>query len=306
MWHLLFLALTACASVTPAPSAPTDIKVLKKTTPFPGSTLYTPNDGKAHRGIVILHGSEGGSLPYNQLEAQFLAAHGYSVMAFCWYNCRRSAITDPHLPLENIELRNAIKAISWLKNSPDVDGLDVALLGVSRGGEKALVLGAIEDAGRMLKAIAVHTPSDTVVSGFNWSAMDKRCWNCNSGDLACFHDTTDVSQWQWSEMKWNPACGGLPKFPNQMNSWLLDGTALQVGSNIEIEKFKKPVFITVGDQDELWDYKKSVRAADRLKNAGQPVELHVFPGEYHVFKPEAENKRRDLLVKFLKQNLGAP
>jgi acetyl esterase/lipase len=50
-----------------------------------------------------------------------------------------------------------------------------------------------------------------------------------------------------------------------------------------------PAFIDVGDQDMFMD--EDVEFANRLKAAGVPVELHVYPGAYHaseVFAPTAE------------------
>jgi acetyl esterase/lipase len=50
-----------------------------------------------------------------------------------------------------------------------------------------------------------------------------------------------------------------------------------------------PAFIDVGDQDMFLD--EDVEFAHRLKEAGVPVELHVYPGAYHaseVFAPMAQ------------------
>jgi acetyl esterase/lipase len=54
-----------------------------------------------------------------------------------------------------------------------------------------------------------------------------------------------------------------------------------------------PTFIDVGDQDMFMD--EDVEFAARLKDAGVPVELHVYPGAYHaseVFAPTAELSQR--------------
>lgn len=295
LWSLFLVA----AILGPAIAFAGEIKLIEVENPFGRSKLYLPNDGKPHSGIVMLHGSEGGSLPYAALEAQFLASHGYAVLAFCWYNCAKNPITAPFDALENIELRKTIEAIQWLKNSDHVSGGKVALLGWSRGGEQAVLLGSISDSITLVDAIAVHTPSDTVVSGFSWSALDKRCWICTSLDLACFKSSNDPGQWDWPQMTWNPSCGPHPKLPQDTQSWLLDGVAVAIDKTIEIEKFEKPVFITVGDQDELWDYEKSVRIKERLESFNRPVELHVFAGEYHNFSSANENKRHQLLLDFL-------
>ncbi len=73
---IIIAALVLVSSISSA-HAKSISKIKELPTPFAGSILYTPNDGKPHPGVVVLHGSEGGSLPYNRLEAQFLAAHGW-------------------------------------------------------------------------------------------------------------------------------------------------------------------------------------------------------------------------------------
>jgi dienelactone hydrolase len=278
-------------------------KIREEAAPFPGSILYSPNDGKSHPGIVVLHGSEGGSLPFFQLEAQYLAAHGYVVLAYCWYNCAKNPTTSPLSRLENVELRNTIAAITWLKKSSAVGGHKVALTGFSRGAEESVLLGAQRAVAQLLDAIAVHTPSDTIVGGFSGADGDKRCWICSTPNMACFNDSDDSADWDWAHMRWNPSCGLQSPYPENTTAWLLDGTPFKIDDVIEIEKFKKPVFITVGDQDELWDYHKSVRLAERLKKYGQSVEIHIFPGEHHVFSYTNENVRHELLLAFLRKNL---
>jgi dienelactone hydrolase len=280
-----------------------NLQIKEIATPFLGSTLYVPNDGKTHTGIIILHGSEGGSLPYFELEAQFLTAHGYATLAFCWYNCRKNPILSPINPLENVELRTTIDAIKWLKNRPEVAGMKVAVYGFSRGAEQAILLGSIDEAILLVDAIGAHSPSDTVVSGLVWGAEDKRCWICSQLDLACFNNSNNYEQWDWKNMRWNPSCGAYPKYPRQMNAWLLDGVPFKIGESIQIEKFKKPVFLTVGDKDEIWDHNKTIRIADRLNKFNLPVELHVFPGERHNFNHIDENQRHEMLLDFLARTL---
>lgn len=300
---IVLVCAIAVATLISNNSFAKDVSVQQLNTPFVGSTLFIPNDGKPHSGIIMLHGSEGGSLPYARMEAQFLASNGYAVLAFCWYNCAKNPITSPIEPLENVEVRNIIRATEWLKNSTHVQGHKIAALGWSRGGELGVLLGSLQDSISLIDAIAVHTPSDTIVSGFGWAGMDKRCWVCTSFGLECFKSSEDPRQWDWANIKWNPSCGPFPKMPDQMQSWLLDGTPLKIGSVIEIEKLKKPVFITVGDKDEMWDYKKSIRIKERLDNSKLPVELHVFPGEFHNFSNAGENNRHQLLINFLERVL---
>ena len=294
---LILFAIGQVAAASP--------KIKEVAGPYPSSVLFVPNDDKPHPGIVVLHGSEGGYLPYSSLKAQFLASHGYSVLAFCWYNCGKAKppFIAPFDTLENVELSKTVDAIKWFKGSSYIKGSKLSIAGISRGAEQAVILASLPEVAAMVDAIAVHTPSEIVVSGMSWGYPDNRCWICTSFDLACFNGSEDPAKWNWANVRWNMACGASPKNPAAMNAWLLNGQPLGIGSNIEIEKFKKPVFVTVGDKDELWDYKKSIRLKERLENAGQPVELHVFSGERHIFSHEGENKRHELLLNFLSENL---
>jgi len=280
-----------------------ELKVVEVATPFPSSKLYVPGDGKPHPGVIFLHGSEGGSLPYMNLEAQLLASHGYAALAFCWYNCGKDPLTMPLDRLENVELDSTVKALAWLKSSSYVAGKKTALAGWSRGGEQAILLASFPEAAALADAVAVHTPADTVVNGFTWAVYDKRCWICENLDLACFRGAEDPDRWDRAHMKWNPSCGTEPTDPERLVAWLSHGKPLEVGKPIEIEKFGKPVFLTGGDQDKLWDWHQSVRLKDRLVKAGKPVELHVFPGEHHVFQSANENERHRLVLEFLKKSL---
>lgn len=303
IWIFTFLIQTFIYQPANATSSAMTIKEI--TGPYPSSVLYVPNDGKPHPGVIVLHGSEGGSLPYAALEAQFLAAHGYSALVFCWYNCGKLPFPfiSPFDTLENVELNKTIDAIKWFKNSSYTSGKKLAIAGVSRGAEQAVILASLAEVASIVESIAVHTPSEIVESGMSWGYADKRCWVCTSLDLTCFNGSDAPAQWNWANVRWNMSCGASPKNPTTMNAWLLDSKPLTIGSAIEIEKFKKPVFITVGDQDDLWDYKKSVRLKERLVQAGQPVELHIFPGERHVFSHESESKRHELLLNFFNTNL---
>jgi dienelactone hydrolase len=289
-------------------AAKSELKIIEAATPFAGSSFYYPNDGKEHPGILVLHGSEGGSLPNYKLQAQLLAAHGYAVLAFCWYNCEKNTITGPFEPLENVELRRTYNAFGWLKQTTQVNGKKTGIWGVSRGAEQALIMAWIMSVDNLLlpDAVAVHAPSDVVVMGFNWSSLDKRCYVCSTFDLACFNKSDDPGNWDWNNLHWNPSCGDMPKNPKQqaVYAWRFDGLPLADETRIEIEKYYGPLMITHGDKDDIWSYERSVRIKETMERAGRPAEVHIFEGEGHDFKLPAENERRELVLKFFKMNLN--
>lgn len=307
-WALPLMVFLFVFSSAFAHGAVKEPKVLELETPFRGSTLYVLNDGKPHPGIVILHGSEGGSLPFYRLEAQLMAMHGYSVLAYCWYNCAQNPITAPFQSIENIDLNKTLDAIAWLKSSSHVAGKKTALYGFSRGAEQTLIIGwrTAADGKPMPDALAVHAPSDTVVGGHTWAPMDSRCWLCTTFDLKCFNDSKDFNKWDFANVRWNPACGEIPVDPaiSPKNAWIMDGQPVKAGARIEIEKFSKPIFITHGTQDELWESARTDRIKETLERAGRPAEVHLFHGEGHNFNKPAENQRRTLILKYFSKVLN--
>lgn len=282
-----------------------ELKVLSAYTPFAGSVLYYPNDGKSHPGVIVLHGSEGGSLPFSRLIAQMLAAHGYAALAFCWYNCLKDPILEPFERLENVDLNKTYEAFLWLKQSKYVQNKKTAIYGVSRGAEQALILGWKTASENLVlpDSIAAHAPSDTVVGGFNWSTLDRRCWLCATFDFKCFRGSDNPQNWDWVNVRWNPACGRSPKNPLDMTAWLWKNNGLKHGTRIEIELFKNSIFITHGTEDELWEHERALRIKKTLEEAGLTPEVHLFKGEKHVFQLPAENRKNELLLNFFKRTL---
>lgn len=282
-------------------------KILELTTPFAGSKLFVPSDGKAHPGVLILHGSEGGSLPYYQLEAQFLAAHGYAALAYCWYNCGKNPLTSAIDPLENVSLDATYGALTWLKESEHVRGKKVAISGTSRGAEEALLLGWLTTRDKLIApdAIAVHAPSDVVVTGFTWAAMDKRCWVCDGFGLDCFQGSENPLAWDWAKTHWNKACGKAPKNPatELIPAWRWKGIPLLADARIEIESYRGPLFIAHGTKDELWGHDRTLRIRKTLEASGASPEVHLFEGEKHVFSSRSENQKKEWLLEFLGRSL---
>jgi dipeptidyl aminopeptidase/acylaminoacyl peptidase len=269
------------------------LMVIEKSTPFKGSMLYIPNDGKAHPGVVFLHGSEGGSLPFTKMDAKSLAYEGFVVLAFCWYDCSRNPITEPLETLVDIHLERTADAIRWLGNSPHVGKNKVGLFGVSRGAEQALILASkFKELGLsldQLAAVSVHAASDFVVGGFSWGWVDARCW-----------------RGQDSAREWNKACGLSPmdfKDPWNIPAWHINKTPLVLNSRIEVEKYDGPFMLTHGKQDLLWQHDRTERIEAALKKAGKNPEVHYFEGEGHIFMPAAEMKRQELVLQFFKKHL---
>jgi len=97
-------------------------------------TLFSPVDGGPYPGILLLGGSEGG---LHELDAALLAAHGYTVLALAYFGMEGVSPFLVGIPLEYFET-----AIAFLQAQEQVRDDRLGVMGGSRGGEAALLIGA--------------------------------------------------------------------------------------------------------------------------------------------------------------------
>jgi dienelactone hydrolase len=98
-----------------------------------GSLFLPPGNGP-FPAVISLSGSGGG---VNEPRAALLASHGFATLALGYFNM-------PGLPsaLKEIPLEYFAGAMTWMLERPEVRPVFVGVLGNSRGGELALLLGA--------------------------------------------------------------------------------------------------------------------------------------------------------------------
>jgi uncharacterized protein len=89
--------------------------------------------------------------------APTLAARGFTTFSLAYFQA-------PGLPADLVEipLEYFARALDWLRRRPEVDAERVAVLGLSRGGELALLLGAQLDG---VRAVVAFSPSSVVWEG---------------------------------------------------------------------------------------------------------------------------------------------
>ena len=277
----IFFGLTAIAAPYP---------ILFETPPFFGSQYSRPNDNKAHTSIVMLHGSEGGSAR-SLSEAGILTMQGFVVLSLCYFDCGRG-LTGPRATLKNVDTGLVLDAVKWLRDQPQSNG-KVVVYGFSRGGELAMVTGSLDGGQRLPDALIAHTPSDIFNGPYNWDWNEPACWICKIGTCPAKSPNSDY--------RWNPACG--PDDPTTIDqsksAWFINGSNVPSHTRIEIEKFKGPILITVGEADDMWPVDQTRRIESTLKSMGRPAEVHYFPGAGHIFKNADEIRRREFVIDFL-------
>ncbi len=135
--------------------------------------FFFPDDEKPHPTVIILGGSGGGM---DIGKATLLASHGYAALALDYFG-------NPPLPeyLVEIPLEYFETAIEWLKSQEVVDEERIGVIGSSRGGELALLLGATFSD---LKAIVGYAPNSFAVRGVtNSGGVDRPAWTYQGNPL---------------------------------------------------------------------------------------------------------------------------
>jgi dienelactone hydrolase len=301
MRTVLLSLLLFGASLSVAQQAGSDYPALREVHPFPYSRFFVPNpvspqQQEPRTSILMLHGSEGGSVPYIESEATILATQGFAVLTFCYFDCGRG-FTGPRETLKDVDTARVTSAIAWLRSQPMSNG-KVVLYGFSRGAELALVIASLASpvSEEQPTAVIAHSPSDVFNSYWNWSWRDPACWLCRRGIGQCRDNPPRT------DLQWNPACGrdDETRMDFSQSAWLIDSQPVRTGTRIPIERFEGPILITVGEQDATWPVEQTRRIEQTLRTAGRQPQIHYFPEAGHVFGYQDENLRRQLVFDFLR------
>jgi len=200
-------------------------------------TLYEPAGDGPHPGVLSLHGS-GGQTPVRTV--QLLASHGFAVLAVQYFG-EDEAIPDEH---RSIPLSYFDEAARWLREQPSVRDGQLGVVGGSRGGELALLLGARRD---WVGAVVAYAGSGVA-------------WDSPSGEPGWVDGGEPVPHLEGKDIPRETIQAGLADEPVDEAS-------------IAVERTDGPVLLVTGGDDRLWDARRlSEIAVDRLNDD--------FPHEY--------------------------
>jgi dienelactone hydrolase len=132
-------------------------------------TLFVREGARGAQPVVVLGGSDGGN--NFTFMAALLAARGFAALSLAYF-----AYEDLPPELVEIPLEYFGEAMHWLRNRPEVDGARVGVIGMSRGGELALLLGATFH--EHVAAVAALVPSGVVIGGIGKdpATMARAAW----------------------------------------------------------------------------------------------------------------------------------
>lgn len=136
--------------------------------------FYQPPGQERHPAVIVLSGS-GGGVPPASGHAGGLASRGYAVLALAYFGAEGLPRSLYRIPLEYFG-----KAIDWLAAQPAVDPSRIGVLGTSRGGELALLLGS---AFPQIKSVVAYMPSNVVWAGC-CDSRNEPSWTVDGRPLA--------------------------------------------------------------------------------------------------------------------------
>ena len=227
------------------------------------ATLFRPVAPAPRPTVIVLQGSLGGLL---EGSAAVLASRGFVALALAYFG------VDP-LPPELVEvpLEYFAEAIAWLKTQAAVDPDRIAVMGVSKGGELALLLAATYP--ENIKAVVGYSASPLVWRGASYRPFSfifgspKSSWTLRGKPLPFL----DVRP-RFREVM--GAFVGRPPSLRTMHERALDDQAAASAASITVEKINGPVLLISHTDDRVWP------AARLSEMAMKRFEAHHHPFAY--------------------------
>lgn len=230
------------------------------------ATFFKPEGDRPRPGIILLGGSEGG-IGWQRNMGAILASHGYAALALAYFGMEGVGKNLQKIPLEYCQ-----EAIAWMTANASVDSRRLAVVGVSKGGELALLLGSLFP---QIKAVAAYVPSAVV-------------FQCTAPGFP------RVSSWSFKgeELPFVPYAAS-ERFTKSRK--LVDLYEASLENNeafdkavIQVEKTQGPILLISGKDDSLWpSTKMSDLIVARLKhNKFRYAYTHVaYDGAGHGIAP---------------------
>jgi len=202
-------------------------------------TLFTPASPGPHPAVIVLAGSGGGAW---LSPAALLASRGYAALALGYFRM-------PGLPhgLVNIPIEYFEAAITWLRETVRPREDFIAVIGVSRGGELALLLAASIPE---INAVVAYVPSGVLFGPFGPSEpgdnRPRAAWTHRGRPLPHLGENNRTVDWSAVDQKRTPIVERSVYL-----TMLRDRDAVE-RSSIPIERTRGPVLLISGKDDDQW------------------------------------------------------
>jgi dienelactone hydrolase len=231
------------------------------------ANLWRPAGEGPHPGVLLLGGS-GGGIGWQDHVGELLAERGYAALALAYFGLEGLPSELERIPIEYVDL-----GLMYLGLQPDVDRTRLGVVGVSKGGELALLIASMRPE---LQAIVAFVPSSvvwqSVADGFpqtsSWSLRGREVPYVSYGDVENPSSTADFYR------------AGL-----EQSSTLEAAT-------IPVEGINGPILLLSGREDNLWPSTMlSEQVVERLEANGfaHPVDHVAYPDAGHLISRVRED-----------------
>ncbi|HZO73243.1 MAG TPA: acyl-CoA thioesterase/bile acid-CoA:amino acid N-acyltransferase family protein [Ktedonobacteraceae bacterium] len=200
--------------------------------------LYHPAGSGPSPAIIILSGSDG---RIRERQAALLASHGFAALTLAYFNAEGLPKNLVHIPLEYFET-----AIHWLQAQSVVDGDKIGVIGLSRGGELALLLGATFPA---IKAVVACSPSGLVQAGVDGNNYSRSAWTHHGKPLQ--QAVVKITPLLWLKLIWQSIRVRAFPMRDMFLTTLKDRKHLNEAT-IAVENVQGPILLISSEDDQMW------------------------------------------------------
>jgi dienelactone hydrolase len=228
--------------------------------------LFRPSGAGRHPAVVTLAGS-GGGLSYAEQWAALLAARGYAALALAYFRYDGLPPVLHKAPLEYFET-----ALGWLAARSDVRADRLAVMGGSRGGELALLLGATFP---RISAVVGYVPSGVLHA--STGLLGEPAWSLRGQALPYLFPPGAAER--------RAAAEALQ--PVALTPWFLanlDDREAVERAMIPVERIRGPVLLLSAEDDQMWPSPALAElAVERLARQRHPYPVvhRCYPGAGH-------------------------
>lgn len=232
------------------------------------ATLFVPPGAPAPP-VIVVGGSGGGLI---ESRAALLASRGFTTLALAYFNAEHLPSELRAIPLEYFET-----AIDWLLRRESVSREAVAVIGTSRGGELALLLGAtFPQVGAVIGIVPSGVMNGAIAR--DPTTVNSPAWTYRGEPLPFIaRDESLNNRW---------GAGPIPLTP--MYRAALRDAAAVARATIPVERINGPVLLISGADDQMWPSRTlAVIAMERLRAHGHPYpDEHIsYPSAGHSMTP---------------------
>ncbi|MFH1037623.1 MAG: acyl-CoA thioesterase/bile acid-CoA:amino acid N-acyltransferase family protein [PVC group bacterium] len=228
-----------------------------------GEFFVPEGDGPAP--AVLAVGGSAGGLRWSRGAAALLASRGYAALALAYFGLKGLPPTLKEIPLEYFQ-----KAIGWLEKRPETRSGTLRVIGVSKGGELALLLGSVFPA---VTGVAAFSGSGLAFNCLDRAVVSSWTFRGKPIPFVPFADASFFSRADFSRpLRFTGFYLDNMKNPDDLRA-----------AGIPVEKINGPVFLVSGGDDGVWPAGQLAGAAvRRLKEHHHPVTHLHYPDAGHL------------------------